>query len=361
MTNRNIKDLTNRKFGYLTVTGDTGKRTKSGNVEWECKCVCGTNVYHTARHLKTKKDLSCGCSNPKQEEYFLKMVKMFKDNGCVCLEVGYKSARLKWRFKCVCGNIGNLYPSDFKNGRRCVECGKKWSEDIRVSKQEIADIFDGKDDNFISSYFNKRTRVVYKCKNGHVNDKDFTSYKNGNGCRFCSVERNANNQRKAIPELQRELKEFGMEYIGGYVNADTKFSVKCSCGKITENYIGYIKKGGKCGCEYKRGSNNPKWNHNKTNEERELKRQYPDYTDWVKAVYKRDNYTCQSCWQYGGKLNAHHILPYNTYKEFRTDINNGITLCDFCHKSFHSLYGNYNFNKSDLTSFLQFTKEERWF
>lgn len=117
MTNRNIKDLTNRKFGYLTVTGDTGKRTKSGNVEWECKCVCGTNVYHTARHLKTKKDLSCGCSNPKQEEYFLKMVKMFKDNGCVCLEVGYKSARLKWRFKCVCGNIGNLYPSDFKNGK----------------------------------------------------------------------------------------------------------------------------------------------------------------------------------------------------------------------------------------------------
>lgn len=70
------------------------------------------------------------------------------------------------------------------------------------------------------------------------------------------------------------------------------------------------------------------------------------YIEWRNEVYQRDNYICQYCKQYGGKLNAHHkkrfseIIEENNINsvEFAIeckemwDINNGITLCEECHK-----------------------------
>lgn len=60
-----------------------------------------------------------------------------------------------------------------------------------------------------------------------------------------------------------------------------------------------------------------------------------EYKLWRDAVYARDEYTCQYCGQVGGKLNAHHILPYASYPELRTSIENGVTLCVKCHKAVH--------------------------
>jgi hypothetical protein len=61
----------------------------------------------------------------------------------------------------------------------------------------------------------------------------------------------------------------------------------------------------------------------------------PEYRQWIKKVFERDDYTCQHCGIKGGNLNAHHILPFYKYKEKRVDINNGITLCEKCHKEIH--------------------------
>lgn len=65
------------------------------------------------------------------------------------------------------------------------------------------------------------------------------------------------------------------------------------------------------------------------------KRDYPEYIRWRNLVFERDNYTCQKCKTRGGKLNAHHILPFAKYPEHRTNIDNGLTLCEKCHKDYH--------------------------
>jgi hypothetical protein len=57
--------------------------------------------------------------------------------------------------------------------------------------------------------------------------------------------------------------------------------------------------------------------------------------DWRKSVYERDNYTCQKCGKRGGKLNAHHIIPFSIDKSLRFEVSNGITLCAKCHKKEH--------------------------
>lgn len=57
-----------------------------------------------------------------------------------------------------------------------------------------------------------------------------------------------------------------------------------------------------------------------------------EYKLWREAVWKRDNWTCQFCAKRGGKLEAHHIFSFAQYPQFRLTINNGITLCQKCHK-----------------------------
>jgi hypothetical protein len=70
---------------------------------------------------------------------------------------------------------------------------------------------------------------------------------------------------------------------------------------------------------------------------------------WIMGVFKRDNFTCQRCFKTNIYLNAHHkklfsqILEENkivTLEQARNclelwDINNGITLCNDCHKKEH--------------------------
>jgi len=73
-----------------------------------------------------------------------------------------------------------------------------------------------------------------------------------------------------------------------------------------------------------------------TYEERIKRRDYPEYYQWRNSVFARDNYTCQHCGVVGGDLNAHHIKPYAKFKELRTDVNNGITLCQTCHRLEHN-------------------------
>ena len=58
----------------------------------------------------------------------------------------------------------------------------------------------------------------------------------------------------------------------------------------------------------------------------------PQYVAWRKAVYKRDNYSCQwpNC-TLKSKLNAHHIKNWAQFPGLRFVIENGITLCRYHH------------------------------
>lgn len=81
----------------------------------------------------------------------------------------------------------------------------------------------------------------------------------------------------------------------------------------------------------RRGAENNKWKGGITPLNHVI-RTSAEYESWRKAVFKRDDYTCQECGQYGRQLNADHIKPFATYPEYRFDIENGRTLCASCHR-----------------------------
>jgi 5-methylcytosine-specific restriction endonuclease McrA len=76
-------------------------------------------------------------------------------------------------------------------------------------------------------------------------------------------------------------------------------------------------------------------------------RQSAKYKEWRKAIYKRDDYTCQICGARGVEINAdHYPIPFSQlFQELREtlgvenadnfaplwDISNGRTLCKECH------------------------------
>jgi 5-methylcytosine-specific restriction endonuclease McrA len=60
-----------------------------------------------------------------------------------------------------------------------------------------------------------------------------------------------------------------------------------------------------------------------------------EYKAWRKAVFERDNYTCQICGTRGVKLHAHHLMPRSVLPDKTLDPNNGIAVCVPCHKVLH--------------------------
>lgn len=84
-----------------------------------------------------------------------------------------------------------------------------------------------------------------------------------------------------------------------------------------------------------KGESNPNWRGGVMDKHAKI-RASDEYIAWRTSVFKRDNYTCKHCGQLGHSLHAHHIKPFATYIELRTEITNGITLCKKCHNKVHT-------------------------
>lgn len=54
-------DMLGKSFGRLTVTAITQERDPSGNVIWDCRCVCGKHLSVSGISLRNGNTQSCGC------------------------------------------------------------------------------------------------------------------------------------------------------------------------------------------------------------------------------------------------------------------------------------------------------------
>lgn len=82
---RKIKDITNKKYGRLTVEG-LDHINEKGASYWKCRCECGTTKIIAKSNLISGGNKSCGCLNrenlkKRKGTKYMKYLKRNEDIG----------------------------------------------------------------------------------------------------------------------------------------------------------------------------------------------------------------------------------------------------------------------------------------
>ena len=181
-------------------------------------------------------------------------------------------------------------------------------------------------------------------------------------CKKCRAEYKRNLFKSSFDEVLRCFAENNCKLISNkedYSNAYSKLTYIARCGHVyTTTFINFKNSKhhlcGTCAKKVNSGENAYNWNGGYDSENIKFRKTY-EFKQWVKSVYKRDDYTCQSCYKKGVKLNAHHLNGYNWDIENRTNVDNGITLCEDCHNDFHNTYGRGNNTKEQFEEWVSNT------
>jgi len=212
---------------------------------------------------------------------------------------------------------------------------------------------------------NKQTKWLCKCDCGKEKEIQASNLKNGVS-KSCGCLRKELVKGKFFKDItgKRFGKLVAIRTCGLNKNGSFIWEFKCDCGNLYYNTSTRAVTGhsNSCGClklsyatDNWSGKKSPKWNTNKTYEERRGERKIEGYNEWRKKVYAKDNWECAVCGSNNGhgiyKLNAHHLESYQYNKELRCDINNGIALCHKCHVDFHKKYGKIT-NTKDFNNYL---------
>lgn len=255
----------------------------------------------------------------KSKDYFQSIINKLHENDYEMLSTEYINANSYYDIKCLKHNfIKQSTGNCIMQGRfRCPYCK---SEIIRKSLTN--------DVNSVRSKFIEMGLIPKFEDNDYVNNKSQLKY-------LCP-KHNEDYQYISFDSLNRSM--FGCVY--------------CAAQYRGKNYCGekhYMWKG---------GIENPK----------QKLRETPQYKAWLRSIFKRDCYTCQSCGARDGNgytihLRGHHILPFANYEKYRLDVDNGITLCDKCHDpkfigSFHNIYGSHNNTPQQLQEYLNINREK---
>lgn len=217
-----------------------------------------------------------------------------------------------------------------------------------------------------------RDRISFVCTKHNQRDETSVAYlakDNVHNCKICASEYKSKVRSKSsIDDAMEICKRKGYTLLTQDITScdDTIYyicNIHESYGTQKTSLYGLQHYENNCKlCHQPRGENHFNWNGGTSSERDKIKVGY-EYQQWIKDVFKRDNYTCQCCGDVatpGHKviLNAHHLENFADNPDLRTDLDNGITLCTYCHAvgykdSFHDVYTTYHNTSDQFNEYLK--------
>ena len=241
-------------------------------------------------------------------------------------------------------------------GKIFAEAHKGKPSPKRKTEDELREILHEKGLLYRGRYSKKGyTYMQYVCSQcGYIGE---TSLRTLSGCPTCAVEKQHDKQRIPFKEIRSIFRDAGLVLLAKTAKSNNT-PLPFICPNHTAVGVQYRtpeKARRRSGCKYCTYDN---WERTATTESEKIRRSWK-MGAWRKAIFERDDFTCQKCGDNnGGNLQAHHVENFSTNTEKRFDVENGITLCQKCHdptqeNSFHFIYGTHNNTREQLGEFLR--------
>jgi len=173
------------------------------------------------------------------------MQNIAKTRGGLCLSKIYHNAKTKLLWKCSEGHEWKNSPGHIKKGQWCPYCAGK----AKLSIDEMRGIAKSRGGSCLSNeYVDASTKLKWQCSEGHIWNAVPGSVKYQNSwCPTCANIKAGENRRDNISNMQDIAKERDGECLSEvYVNAKSKLMWQCSEGHIWEASPTNIKTGTWC-------------------------------------------------------------------------------------------------------------------
>lgn len=259
---------------------------------------------------------------------------VFEERGCKLIEEEYVNYSTPMRYIASCGHEHKISLNNFVQGKGtlCRACKFKAAaaHERRLQTDIVRSALEDECCELITdSVPTWRTRFKYVAQCGHESEIDFSHWTSGGG-RLCSA--CSKSIRYTQGYVESVFKLYGCELLDDYVNCKTPIAYKDPYGKVRHTTFDIFVNG-----------------RNKRDRDAGL-------PPWRLFVFSRDDYTCQVCGERGGDLEAHHLESYADNVEDRLDPENGVTLCQACHRAFHKAKG---FGNNTRIQFDEWKREYR--
>lgn len=278
-------------------------------------------------------------------------------NGCIVIKFdSMKNKASKWTCKCHCGNIFSAFKGNIKRKNGIQEC-KPCSIITRSKKRE-------KDyTGLIFGNNNKVLKKIDKNKYGHTMYLILCSC--GNKFKL-STSHITRNQKTCLQcRFDKMIDDLTGQKINNWkvieqidfrgIKSCTYYLCECDCGNITSVARPVLTNSNTNFCsKCYIGENTVLWKKELSDYDRKNRnrRLYPGYLQFLRIIYKRDNYKCFIC-SNSDNINCHHLNSWHNHENERLSYNNCITLCELCHKKFHSVFGYGSNTKEQFHEFVR--------
>ncbi|MCK4487056.1 MAG: hypothetical protein KAU38_09880 [Desulfobacterales bacterium] len=160
------------------------------------------------------------------------------------LSTAFNTASDKYRWCCSKGHKWLATYSSIKCGSWCPTCSRKKYLNIGIMKT-LAEERGGQ--CLSRKYMNSKTKLRFKCVEGHVFQSTSDKVIQGRWCPECANLRRGASQRLSIEEMQQIASERGGRCLSEvYVNVRTKLRWECFQGHVWEAVPYTVKKGSWC-------------------------------------------------------------------------------------------------------------------
>lgn len=178
-------DMTDKKYGRLTVLEKAEYQGKDRHTFWKCKCNCGNTIITSGKSLRTGRTTSCGCKTKEAAKKMGARNLIHKEDlsgrkfgrltvKCAIREI--HGNRTVWKCECDCGTVKNFTGRNLLSGNS-KSCGCLSDEKKRIRDfEELGIIVQGTSPSRIVSKKipkNNKTGIkgVYRTKKG-----EYTAY-----------------------------------------------------------------------------------------------------------------------------------------------------------------------------------------